>query len=159
MGRDFSGQNLRGRNFRGQDLRGANFSSADIRGANFTDAELQGADFTGAIAGLQKRWAIGQAILTFVSSIVFNFIAALCNAVIINYFFQETTITQISTLPGMFIILYLSGILLLLSKEGFTAQSFSIVIILTVFTVVIGGILAGGRGGAVEIAVIYLNRE
>ena len=105
MGRDFSGQNLRGRNFRGQDLRGANFSGADIRGANFTDAELQAADFTGAIARLQKRWAIGQTVIAFVISTLLNFIALVFNAAALTYFFQENTIDQISIIPGITLIL------------------------------------------------------
>ncbi len=156
MGRDFSGQNLRGRNFRGQDLRGAIFVNADIRGANFTDAELQGADFTGAIAGLQKRWAIGQSVLAFGLSLASNFVAIIFNVVITRYLFQEDTIKEISIVPGIFIILYLLGILLVLAKEGFTTRSFSIVSVLTVITfagAVVGAFVGAGSGvGSVAFA-------
>jgi Pentapeptide repeats (8 copies) len=130
--RDFSGQNLRGRNFRGQDLRGASFVNADIRGANFTDAELQGADFTGAIAGLQKRWAIGQAIVGFGLSLVMNFIAVILNAVATNYFFQESQIKEISIVPGIVVVLIMLGVLFILAKEGFKPQSLSTIIILLI---------------------------
>jgi uncharacterized protein YjbI with pentapeptide repeats len=65
---DYAGQNLRGRSFKGQNLTGANFSKADIRGANFTEAILKGADFTGAKAGLQRRWAIGLLMISWLLS-------------------------------------------------------------------------------------------
>ena len=135
MGRDFSGQNLRGRNFRGQDLRGASFVNADIRGANFTDAELQGADFTGAIAGLQKRWAIGQAILGFGLLLSLNFITVLLSALLIRFLFQETTIRIISVVPGIIVILFVLGVLFVLAKKGFTIQSFSINTIAFIITI------------------------
>jgi len=47
VGKDYSGQNLRGHSFKGQDLSGANFSKADIRSTNFTNAILSGANFSG----------------------------------------------------------------------------------------------------------------
>ncbi len=134
--RDFSGQNLRGRSFRGQDLRGASFVNADIRGANFTDAELQGADFTGVIAGLQKRWAIGQTIVGFVLSMLLNFIAVILDAGLISYFFQEGTIKHITIVPGIVVILLMIGFLFALVKEGFTNKSFSTIIILLISIVV-----------------------
>ncbi|MBG1242567.1 pentapeptide repeat-containing protein, partial [Nostoc sp. NZL] len=68
MPKDFSGQNLRGRSFKGQNLEGANFSYADIRGANFSGVNLTGANFSHAKAGLQRRWAIGLVIISFLLS-------------------------------------------------------------------------------------------
>ena len=162
MGRDFSGQNLRGRNFRGQDLRGASFVNADIRGANFTDAELQGADFTGAIAGLQKRWAIGKSVLGFVLSLVVNLVATILNATIIDYYFRESMIGDISIVPGMFVILLILGTLLALAKEGFTIYTFSIIIILLIaasaFTVAIrvGVVFISTQALAGQMAAIFM---
>ena len=143
MGRDFSGQNLRGRNFRGQDLRGASFVNADIRGANFTDAELQGADFTGAIAGLQKRWAIGQTVIAFVISTLLNFIALVLNAALLTYFFQESTINQISIIPGITLILLILALFLVLMKEGFTTKAFVVIVILFAVPVAGASVVAG----------------
>jgi uncharacterized protein YjbI with pentapeptide repeats len=66
MALDFSGQNLRGRNFKGQDLAGVNFSYADIRGANFSHAK----------AGLQRHWAIGLVLVSFLFSAVSGYLWA-----------------------------------------------------------------------------------
>jgi uncharacterized protein YjbI with pentapeptide repeats len=59
VGKDYSGQNLRGRSFKGQDLTGTNFSNADIHSSDFTNATLIGANFSRAKMGLQRRWATG----------------------------------------------------------------------------------------------------
>ena len=151
MGRDFSGQNLRGRNFRGQDLRGASFVNADIRGANFTDAELQAADFTGAIAGLQKRWAIGQTVIAFVISTLLNFMALVLNAAALTYFFQESTISQISIIPGITLVLLTLALFLVLMKEGFTTKAFVVIVIL--FAVAVAGVVAVAVASASASAV------
>ena len=163
--RDFSKQNLRGRNFRGQDLRGADFSGADIRGASFVDAELQGADFTGAIAGLQKRWAIGQAVSAFVVSLFMNFIMMVSNVSILDNFFRGSTIEIVSIVPGIVIALFMLGVLFVLGKEGFTGQSLSIIVFLliveTVVTISSTGASAGSAGGiaaamgAIEGTIIF----
>ncbi len=57
--RDFRGLDLRGQSFRGNDLSGADFSQCDIRSADFTEATLTKAKFEGAEAGLERRWAMG----------------------------------------------------------------------------------------------------
>ena len=155
MGRDFSGQNLRGRNFRGQDLRGASFVNADIRGANFTDAELQAADFTGAIAGLQKRWAIGQTVIAFVISTLLNFMALVLNAAALTYFFQESTISQISIIPGITLVLLTLALFLVLMKEGFTTKAFVVIVILFAVAFAFAGAVAGAFAVAGAVAFAF----
>ena len=73
--RDFKGVNLRGQNFKGKDLSGADFSGADIRSTNFTNANLTGTNFTQAKAGLQKRWAIGLVVISFLLSGLSGFLS------------------------------------------------------------------------------------
>jgi hypothetical protein len=141
--RDFSGQNLRGRNFRGQDLRGANFSGADIRGAKFVDAQLQGADFSEAKAGLQRRSMIGQIVIAFTLSIVFNFTSTILNFAIFLYLFQPSTIKEISIVPGITLIIFSLGSLLTLAKQGFTSKALSIIISLFAVAVAVVGAVVG----------------
>ncbi|WP_244919207.1 pentapeptide repeat-containing protein [Nostoc commune] len=88
---DFFGQNLRGRNFKGrQDLAGANFSYADIRGANFTNANLTRANFSHAKAGLQRRWAIGLVIISFLLSGLSGFFWAV-NGYLVSLIFSSSS--------------------------------------------------------------------
>ncbi len=149
--RDFSG-NQRGRDFRGQDLRGANFRGADIRGAKFTDADLQGADFAGTKAGLQRRWMFGQTIIAFVLSIVFSSASAVLNSAFLLYFFQSATIKQISIVPGVLIILFTLGLLLMLAKQGFTIKALSVIISLVAVAVAVAVVVVVGAAGSVAAA-------
>ena len=81
VGKDYSGQNLRGHSFKGQDLSGANFSKADIHSTDFTNAILIGANFNGAKTGLQRRWATGiiffSLLLVILSGVMTTLIASL----------------------------------------------------------------------------------
>ncbi|MGB8702792.1 MAG: pentapeptide repeat-containing protein, partial [Thermosynechococcaceae cyanobacterium] len=77
VGKDYSGQNLRGRSFKGQDLTGANFSNADIRSSDFTNANLMGANFSRAKTGLQRRWATGLILFSLLLLVLSGLIATL----------------------------------------------------------------------------------
>jgi uncharacterized protein YjbI with pentapeptide repeats len=136
--RNFSNQNLQGRNFRGQDLRGANFTGADIRGAEFVDAQLQGADFSEAKAGLQRRSMIGQIVIAFTLSIVFNFTSTIFNTIVLAYFFSPSMIEDVSIFLDVTLIIFLLSLLLTLTKQGFTTKALSIIIFL------FAGVVAGG---------------
>ncbi len=58
MGKDFSGQDLRGKSFKGQDLRGADFSDAKLGGVDFSGADLSGAKFCRAQMGKSGKGLI-----------------------------------------------------------------------------------------------------
>ncbi|MFB2919586.1 MULTISPECIES: pentapeptide repeat-containing protein [Aerosakkonema] len=105
MGKDFSGQNLRGQSFKGQDLTGADFSYADIRSADFSNAILVGANFSHATAGLQRRWAtcllIGSLLLSALSGLILAF-----NGVwLVSFLFNKTIYYRLSGV--IFLILFL----------------------------------------------------
>ncbi|MEW6496075.1 MAG: pentapeptide repeat-containing protein [Cyanobacteriota bacterium] len=95
--RDFSGENLRGQSFKGKNLSGANFSDADIRGANFTNATLRNANFSGAKAGLQRRWAVVSAAISFFllvfSGILVNISAVWANVLAPSDYFSYIIFT------------------------------------------------------------------
>ncbi|MEH2467819.1 pentapeptide repeat-containing protein [Nostoc sp.] len=112
MAEDFSHQNLRGRNFKGRkDLAGANFSYADIRGVNFSGANLTEANFSYAKAGLQRGWAIGLVIVSFLLSGLSGFLWALNGDLVLNIFdsssnkYIEGWLALITLIPFFFIII------------------------------------------------------
>ncbi|WP_375505606.1 pentapeptide repeat-containing protein [uncultured Nostoc sp.] len=105
MALDNSGQNLRGRNFKGQDLAGANFSYADIRGANFTNANLTGANFSYAKAGLQRRWAIGLVIISFLLSGLSGFLWAINGSLVSLIFDTSSLKEQISGWAALIVLI------------------------------------------------------
>ncbi|BDI19512.1 hypothetical protein ANSO36C_53140 [Nostoc cf. commune SO-36] len=147
MALDFSGQNLRGRNFKGRkDLAGANFSYADIRGANFTNANLTGANFSHAKAGLQRRWAIGLVIISFLLSGLSGFLWAV-NGYLVSLIFSSSSNDQIGgwvalvTLIAFFFITIRQGII---SGLGAVAFAFAFAVAATVVaTFAVAGLAAG----------------
>lgn len=73
---DFSGQTLRGHSFKDQNLAGANFSRTDICSANFANAILVGANFSHTRTGLQRRWAVGLILCSFLLALLSGFAAS-----------------------------------------------------------------------------------
>jgi uncharacterized protein YjbI with pentapeptide repeats len=96
IGKDFSGQKLKGRSFKGQDLTGANFSYANLQGANFTNARLVGANFSYVKTGLPGRWAFALMFCCFLLLILSTTAASLIGtgwvALIDNEFQRKTTV-------------------------------------------------------------------
>jgi uncharacterized protein YjbI with pentapeptide repeats len=141
--RNFRSAKLRGLSFQGQDLSGADFTEADIRGTNFTNAILRGANFTRAKAGVQKRWLIGQLIIAFLLSVVFEFIGIAFNASFIGQFFSPDWTKDYSNLPGYVLIVFNIALYLIIARQGFTAPA-------------IGSIaIAGAIAVAIAVAVTF----
>ncbi|MDB9375490.1 pentapeptide repeat-containing protein [Nodularia sphaerocarpa] len=102
---NYAGQNLRGRSFKGEDLTGANFSKADIRGTDFTNATLKDADFTGAKAGLQRHWAIGLLIVSWLMSAVSGFFSIFLGLLVVLIFIPDNTENFIMGIVSLIILL------------------------------------------------------
>jgi len=172
MALDFSGQNLRGRNFKGQDLAGANFSYADIRGANFTNANLRSANFSHAKAGLQRRWAIGLVIISFLLSGLSGFLWAL-NGTFSALIFSPSSalifsLSSSNPITGWVTLIILIPFYFITIRQGFTgglgylAVAFAFAVVFAVVFAVAGalngaGIVAGAFAmavaGAMAVAV------
>ncbi|MGK7894148.1 MAG: pentapeptide repeat-containing protein [Xenococcus sp. (in: cyanobacteria)] len=107
--RNFRGANLRGQSFKGKDLSGADFSEADIRSTDFTNATLQGTNFSGAKAGLQRRWAIGLVIVSWLIALFSGFFSVFPSLLFVFFFSEDSGLNKneaiISSL--IFLIIFL----------------------------------------------------
>jgi uncharacterized protein YjbI with pentapeptide repeats len=139
MALDFSGQNLRGRNFKGQDLAGANFSYADIRGANFTNANLRGANFSYAKAGLQRRWAIFLALVSWLLSGFSGFIWAY-NGILVSYILDSSS--KESQIAGWIALIILIAIFVVTINQkvapSLSAVAFAFAVTLAIAFAILG---------------------
>jgi len=136
---DFAGQSLRGRNFKRQDLTDADFSGADIRGANFTNAILRGANFTGAKAGIQKRWVVGQFVISFVLSVVLNFVAVFINAIFVGVLLTSNETKELGVFFGLAILFLNAIVVYAIARQGLTTKAM--------------GTITGAGAGALAFAV------
>ncbi|MEH2330179.1 pentapeptide repeat-containing protein [Nostoc sp.] len=119
MALDFSGQNLRGRNFKARkDLAGANFSYADIRGANFSGANLAGANFSHAKAGLQRRWAIFLAFVSWLLSGLSGFLWGV-NGYLLSLIFDTSSLEKL--IGGWTALIVLIAFFFVTIRQGVTA--------------------------------------
>ncbi|MFP4411176.1 pentapeptide repeat-containing protein [Coleofasciculus sp.] len=159
--RDFSGENLRGQSFKGKDLSGADFSEADIRGANFTKAKLTGANFSGAKAGLQKRWAIGLVISSWILAGISGTLSGLASG-LVAFIVDSSSINNV--IGGSVALIMLAVFFIIAIRKGFVAGSVALAFALAVAGVVsfafvvafafvvdtaIAGTIAGTVAGAV----------
>ncbi|MBD2682195.1 pentapeptide repeat-containing protein [Nostoc paludosum FACHB-159] len=163
MPQDFSGQNLRGRSFKGQNLEGANFSSADIRSADFTGANLRNANFSHAQAGLQKRWAIGLVLVSFLLSGLSGFLWANNGYLVLLIFDTSSLGNQIA---GCIALIILIALFVVIIRQGVTvglgAFAFSFVFAgavalpgSVVGALAVGGSVAGAVAGVFTFAFAF----
>ncbi|WP_445631989.1 pentapeptide repeat-containing protein [Nostoc sp. DSM 114167] len=154
---DYSGQNLQGRSFKGQNLTGANFSKADIRGANFTNAILKDADFTGGKAGLQRRWAIGLLIASWLLSGISGFFSILVGGLVASIFDIKSTQNVIIGIVSLIVILVFFIITIRKSlTAGLVAFAFAFafaVALAVAFAFAFAGAFAGAGAFAFAVAV------
>ncbi len=88
MGKDYSGEDLRGRSFKGHDLSGADFSDAKLGGVDFSGANLNGAKFCRARMGHSIKIKNGKTPLDFLFSISMC-IVYLVGAVLLHQFIRN----------------------------------------------------------------------
>ncbi|NEQ52015.1 MAG: pentapeptide repeat-containing protein [Leptolyngbya sp. SIO3F4] len=123
--RDFKGVSLRGQNFKGKDLSGADFSGADIRSANFTNANLTGANFSGAKAGLQKRWAVGLAVVSLLLAVLSGSLLAYVGVFVSLIFDSDDPKNQIM---GWVTLAVVVVFLLVLRRKGIGSETLAIAV-------------------------------
>ncbi|KOP26827.1 hypothetical protein AMR41_08375 [Hapalosiphon sp. MRB220] len=155
---DFCGQNLGGRSFKGQNLEGANFSCADIRGANFTGANLRGAKFTGAKAGLQRRWAIGLLLVSWLLAGVAGFFS-LFTAAIPVFFFESPDYTNTEKIIlGVIVLIQYTVFFIVTVRKGLIVGLGAVAVAIVVaiaFAVTVAGAIAGAFAFAIAIAFAF----
>ncbi|AFZ11779.1 pentapeptide repeat protein [Crinalium epipsammum PCC 9333] len=128
--RDFRRLNLRGQSFQGQNLSGGDFSECDIRSTDFSKANLREAKFCDAKAGLQRRWAMGLIIASWLVSGVGG---------------------SFSAFVGSFVILTLDSS----DARNFSIGIACLVTLMAFFSMTIqSGLVAGALAGAVAVAVV-----
>jgi uncharacterized protein YjbI with pentapeptide repeats len=165
--RDFRGANLRGQSFKGKDLSGADFSEADIQGTNFTNATLKSANFTGAKAGLQKRWLMGQLLISFLLSALLNFISIALNVSFAAYLFSPERLKEFSYVPGVFFLLAIGITFFEIARQGLTAReattiavacvavcAFAVAVGAGVFAVAVAIVAVGAVSGVFAVAFV-----
>jgi uncharacterized protein YjbI with pentapeptide repeats len=156
--RNFRGANLRGQSFKGKDLSGADFSEADVRGANFTNATLKNAKFIGAKAGIQKRWLIGQLLISFLISALVNFASMFLNAVfVIYFFFNPEEIKQYTIFPGLFLLLAIGITFFVIARQGLTSKAVKTIAFAVVIAAVAGTAVAGVGASAGTLTVAFIG--
>lgn len=150
--RDFSGENLRGQSFKGKNLSGVDFSEADIRGANFTNATLTGANFKGARAGLQRRWATGLVVASWILSALSGIFSAYTGYLVALIFNSSST----EVLAGWVALIVLVVFFIVTLRQGLLEGLGAVAgIFAGVFAGVgaVAGAIAGVFAGAVAVAV------
>ena len=146
--------NLRGRSFKGQDLSGADFSGADIHGADFSKVMLRGANFSLAKAGLQKRWAIGLLLFSWVLAGVAGFFSVFTGYLVALIFSSKLD----DVIAGLVALIFTIFLLTLMMRKGTSAFAFAFagafaVVFAIAIAVAVAFAFAGAGAGAVAGAV------
>jgi len=127
MPQDFSGQNLQGYSFTGLDMSGTNFSYTDIRGADFSKAILRGANFSHAKAGLQRRWAIGLVVGSWLLAGISGLFSGLAGYMV-TLAFDRTKPENFSAGVASLIMLVVFFIISIRQGIGVLAGAFAVVV-------------------------------
>jgi uncharacterized protein YjbI with pentapeptide repeats len=159
--RDFSRENLRGQSFKGKDLSGANFSEADIRGANFTNATLRNVNFSKAKAGMQRRWAIGLVIASWILSGLSGIFSEVSDH-FLTWLFERNSTENIILVGSALIV---GVILLFMMRKSFVAFAIAIAVYVALFGVFVVAVFVAGTearvmadadNGAIAIASAFV---
>ncbi|PSO80119.1 MAG: hypothetical protein BRC45_14400, partial [Cyanobacteria bacterium QS_5_48_63] len=120
MPHNYFHQDLQGRDFKGKDLTGKDFSHADIRGANFTGANLTGVNFSHAIAGLQRRWAVGLVTASLFLSLLSGILAGFIGMLVVSLSLSQLT-KSVTIVPGLFVLICLAILFVVIIRKGLVA--------------------------------------
>ncbi len=157
--RNFRRLNLRGQSFKDKNLSGADFRECDIRSTDFSNANLREAKLCGAKAGLQRRWAIGLIIASWLMSGLGGLFSAFVGYLVMLTFYRSSAenfsigIACLVTLMVFFYMTIQSGLV-----AAAVAAAFAGVAAVAVAVAVAGavaGAVALAVAGAVAVAVAF----
>ena len=150
MPHNYFHRDLQGRDFKGKDLTGKDFSHADIRGANFTGANLTGVNFSHAIAGLQRRWAVGLVTASLFLSLLSGILAGFIGMLFVALSSSQLTTKSVTIVPGLVILICLAILFVVIIRKGLVAVAGAAAVAAAVA-------VAGAVVGAVAVAMAIVE--